>query len=129
MNKSKELRLNTLHVRVCVCVLCRAADEYIVRHFDKLIRGSGGGGAVSVLRVYDPDRRTSTVNDNVKRYCLTTADGNSFVSPTRRDIVHHKIIVTTLVTSLMLSKLTVRGLFTHILIDEAAQVCFTVCCV
>jgi len=95
-----------------------------VRHFDKYIRVSGGGGAVSVLRVYDPDRRTGTVNDDVKRYCLTTADSSSFVAPTRRDVVHHKIIVTTLVTSLMLTKLAVRGLFTHIFIDEAAQVGF-----
>ena len=77
---------------------------------------------LSVLRVYDPDRRTSTVSEEVKKYCLMAADGGSFVAPTRRDVVRHNIVVTTLVTSLMLTKLGVRGLFTHVFIDEAAQV-------
>jgi len=101
---------------------CRAADEYIVRHFDKYVRSTGNASNLSVLRVYDPDRRTSTVNDVVKRYCLLAADGSSFLAPTCTDILHYKIIVTTLVTSLMLTRLGLRGHFTHIFIDEAAQV-------
>jgi len=105
--------------------LTRAADEYIVRHLDKYVRGGGTG--VSVLRVYDPDRRSSTVNSEVKRYCLLSADASGFVAPTRHDILHHKIIVTTLVTSLLLTKLSVKGHFTHIFIDEAAQVWRTDC--
>ena len=105
-------------MRLC---LHRAADEYIVRHFAKYVHGSGA--KLSVLRVYDPDRRVNTVNDAVKAFCLQSSDTSCFVAPSRRDILRHNVIVTTLVTSLMLTKLSVKGHFTHIFIDEAAQVC------
>jgi len=110
---------STHHWHVCVR-RHRAADEYIVRHFAKYVHGSGVN--LSVLRVYDPDRRVSTVNDTVKTFCLLSADTSCFLAPSRRDILRHNIIVTTLVTSLMLTKLGVKGHFTHIFIDEAAQV-------
>lgn len=45
-----------------------------------------------------------------------------FVDPCRRDILESKIILTTMVTSLQLTELDLQGCFTHILIDEAAQV-------
>ena len=105
-----------------------AADEYIVRYFDKYVRGPGRG-AVSVLRVYDTERRTSTVNDVVKRYCLLSEDRSRFLAPARHDVTGHKIVVTTLVTSLVLTELTVKGHFTHIFVDEAAQVRRSLFCV
>jgi hypothetical protein len=48
-----------------------------------------------------------------------------FSEPTKNDIVRSKVVVTTLVTSLILSELGVKGHFTHIFVDEAAQVCLT----
>jgi len=119
----------SLTLSVCESVwlaVSRAADEYIVRHFDKYKQSAAalsGNVDVSVLRVYDPHRRTSTVSDEVKRYCLTSTDAGGFIAPTRADVIRHNVIVTTLVTSLMLTKLNVSGLFTHLFIDEAAQVC------
>lgn len=98
-----------------------------MRHFDKYL--SQGSASVSVLRVYDPDRRTSTVSDTVKRYCLLTADNSRFMTPTRADLIRHNVIVTTLVTSLLLTKHRVKGHFTHIFIDEAAQVCLLLYCI
>jgi len=53
-----------------------------------------------------------------------SSDKSAFLMPTRDDILHHHIIITTLVTSLTLVKLDVKGCFTHIFIDEAAQVMF-----
>ena len=45
-----------------------------MRHFDKyMCVGGVGGGGVSVLRVYDPDRRTSTVNDD-EHVCVCSCD-------------------------------------------------------
>ena len=42
--------------------------------------------------------------------------------PTRKNILEHRVIITTLSTSKALLNLQVfRGFFTHILIDEAAQ--------
>jgi len=117
------LPTHSLYLYVCLIVY-RAADEYIVRHFCKYV--GHGSSCLSVLRVYDPDRRTGTVSEAVKRCCLLSADNASFISPTRSDVIQHKIIVTTLVTSLTLTRLGVRGLFTHIFIDEAAQVNFLI---
>jgi len=108
---------------VCFVGVCRAADEYIVRHFDRYIRDNAKSqSSFSVLRVYDPDRRTGTVSDTVKKYCLLDSDSSRFVAPTRDDVMSYDVIVTTLVASLMLTKLGFKGHFTHIFIDEAAQV-------
>ena len=95
-------------------VVCgfRAADEYIVRY---LLQSH-----CKLLRIYDKERRPSTVSQDVKKFCLMK-DG-CFVNPRREDILESKIILTTMVTSLQLTELQLRGCFTHILIDEAAQV-------
>ena len=47
---------------------------------------------------------------------------DTFVLPSRDDLVEHRVVVTTLSTSRVLLDLQVlHGFFTHILIDEAAQ--------
>ena len=46
-----------------------------------------------------------------------------FAEPTENDILRSKVVVTTLVTSLILGELDIKGRFSHIFIDEAAQVC------
>ena len=50
-------------------------------------------------------------------------DHSCFIEPTRDEILSHHIIITTLVTSLTLTtkELNLRGAFSHIFIDEAAQ--------
>ena len=106
------VRQNTLLIDT-VCDF-RAADEYIVRYFSK------SAGNCKVLRVYNKKRRASTVSSDVVKFCLVK-DG-CFVDPCRRDILESKIILTTMVTSLQLTELELQGCFTHILIDEAAQV-------
>jgi len=90
-----------------------AADDYIVRYFSA--EGS------QVLRIYDRRRRPQTVPAVVKKFCKMN-DKGYFVDPSSQDILQNKIIMTTMVTSLQLTELQVQGYFTHILIDEAAQV-------
>jgi len=46
-----------------------------------------------------------------------------FIDPCVQDILQSKIILTTMVTSLQLTQLKLQDCFSHILIDEAAQVC------
>jgi len=94
----------------------RAADEYIVRYFSK--------SNCKVLRIYNKGRRAATVSSDVKKFCLMK-DGR-FVDPCREDILQSKIVLTTMVTSLQLTQLELQGRFTHILIDEAAQVNSTI---
>jgi len=107
---------------VHVCVIYSAADEYILRHFDNVITDARID--VKLLRVCDTERNVRTVNSTVQKYCLMTSDKRRFVSPTREDMERHHIVVTTLVSSLGLHQLHVSGLFTHIFVDEAAQVRF-----
>lgn len=92
-----------------------AADEYILRHFDT-------HRSIKLLRICDSERNVRTVSTAVQKYCLMTPDRRQFLEPTQDDIKQHDVIVTTLVTSLGLHQLNVKGLFTHIFVDEAAQV-------
>ena len=103
-----------------MCVTFSAADEYILRHFDKSL--TDAHRSIKLLRVCDSERGVHTVSTTVQKYCLMTRDRRQFVLPTRDDIERHDIIVTTLVTSLGLHQLHVKGSFTHIFVDEAAQV-------
>jgi hypothetical protein len=75
------------------------------------------------LRIFDVDRRITTVSPEVQKYCLLSKGSTQFAEPTKSDIMKSKVVVTTLVTSLILGELDVKGLFTHIFVDEAAQVC------
>ena len=99
-----------------------AADEYILRYFDKST--TDRHVYFSLLRVCDAERSVRTVSSTVQKYCLMSHDKRHFVLPTHDDIKRHDIVVTTLVTSLGLHRLNVNGLFTHIFVDEAAQVGF-----
>ena len=92
---------------------------YIIRHLDELRKK---GKNVKVLRVVATDRRMNTIPAVVRQYCLLSADRSQVLTPTKADIMHCDIVITTLVTSLVLTKLDVQGCFTHIFIDEAAQV-------
>jgi len=111
-----------IHMSVHLYVIYSAADEYILRHFDKVITDTCID--VKLLRVCDTERSVRTVSSTVQKYCLMTSDKRHFVSPTCDSIKRHQIIVTTFVTSLGLHQLRVTGLFTHIFVDEAAQVRF-----
>jgi len=112
-----------MRVGVGVCMCASAADEYIVRHFDAALTAADSD-VIKVLRVCDADRNVRTVSSTVHKYCLMTRDKRQFVLPTCDDIERHDIIVMTTVTSLGLHELNAHGMFTHIFVDEAAQVEF-----
>ena len=72
--------------------------------------------------------RVATVHKTVQKYCLIEENSDfhvkrSFKNPTKADVLHCQIVVATLSTSRMLSTIGLPiGLFSHIFIDEAAQV-------
>lgn len=75
------------------------------------------------MRIYDVERHVNTVSPAVKQYCLIAPSKQSFLAPTKENIHNSQIVVVTLVGSLVLSSIGVKpGAFTHIFIDEAAQV-------
>lgn len=96
-----------------------AADLYILKHFDAFV--SRTSPRTKMYRIYFSERRVNTVNAIVLKYCLLSPDRGRFVPPSQEDVKRCHIMVTTLNTSLLLSRLDVVGEFTHIFIDEAAQ--------
>ena len=110
--------------RTCTCLnafflYSSAADLYITKHFDAFVKKNP---TLSVLRVYSHERRVNTVSGIVREYCLLTADRRAFQEPVRESILSHHIVITTLSTSLSLSRLgDLKGFFSHIFVDEAAQ--------
>ncbi len=106
-----------LNWKLFVCF--SAADLYIIKHFDAYVEQAHGD--IQVMRVYYQDRRVNTVQPTVRKYCLMAADQSHFLMPTQADIMKQSVVITTLSTSLMLTRLNLQGHFTHIFIDEAAQ--------
>ena len=75
-----------------------------------------------ILRFYQPERRLNTISDEVKPYCNLSEDKLSLVIPSAHTIASKQIIVSTFGAAHFFTKMKeLKGHFTHIFIDEAAQ--------
>ena len=88
-----------------------------MKHLDGFLKKN----KVKLRRVYFKERRVYTVETKVKNYCLLSQDQSSFETPTKEDILTHRIVIVTVNTALVLINMGLQGYFTHIFIDEAAQ--------
>jgi len=94
-----------------------AADIYIREYFHHYVT-SGHPWAVP-LRIISTDRPINMTDPITQMYCCLSPDQRSFRHPTQAEIDRHHIIIT---TSMLSKNLKVApGYFTHIMIDEAAQ--------
>ena len=111
--------------RTLICTHSNSAADIHVELLDTYLKEQHGITACKPLRIYTPLRKLSTVSDTVKEYCLITDKGTpveAFRLPTRADVIHHRVIVSTLGMCRALFDMNLhRGFFSHILIDEAAQ--------
>uniref|UniRef100_A0A4W6FU04 Probable helicase with zinc finger domain n=1 Tax=Lates calcarifer TaxID=8187 RepID=A0A4W6FU04_LATCA len=109
------------HSRVLICTHSNsAADLYIKDYLHPYVEA--GNPHARPLRVYFRNRWVKTVHPVVQQYCLISGTQVTFQMPTREDILRHRVVVVTLSTSQYLCQLDLDpGLFTHILLDEAAQ--------
>uniref|UniRef100_A0A8C4NR39 Probable helicase with zinc finger domain n=1 Tax=Dicentrarchus labrax TaxID=13489 RepID=A0A8C4NR39_DICLA len=109
------------HSRVLICTHSNsAADLYIKDYLHPYVEA--GNPHARPLRVYFRNRWVKTVHPVVQQYCLISGNQITFQMPTREDILRHRVVVVTLSTSQYLCQLDLDpGLFTHILLDEAAQ--------
>ncbi|XP_014678859.1 PREDICTED: probable helicase with zinc finger domain [Priapulus caudatus] len=90
--------------RVLVCTHSNsAADLYIKDYLHSFVEQ--GLTEAKPLRVYYRQRWVQTVNPTVQRYCLVTEKGDGFNTPTKEDILKHRVIVVTLSTSRSLTDL------------------------
>ena len=62
-----------------------------------------------------------TVPEVVRKYCCLSPDGSSFKVPPAQVVRQHRVVVTTVEMSLHLTAMKLKGFFTHIFVDEAAQ--------
>jgi len=79
---------------------------------------------IQIMRVYSKNRHLSSIPMSIRRYTPMREDANGVSHPkipSVYEIEHADIIITTVHTSMELVKLNVRGIFTHIFIDEACQ--------
>ncbi|XP_076852956.1 putative helicase with zinc finger domain [Brachyhypopomus gauderio] len=107
--------------RVLICTHSNsAADLYIKDYLHPYVEA--GNPHAKPLRVYFRNRWVKTVHPVVQQYCLIAGAYLTFQMPTRQDVERHRVVVVTLSTSQYLCQLDLDpGLFTHILLDEAAQ--------
>ncbi|XP_062874530.1 probable helicase with zinc finger domain isoform X2 [Trichomycterus rosablanca] len=107
--------------RVLICTHSNsAADLYIKDYLHPYV--DAGNPHARPLRVYFRNRWVKTVHPVVQQYCLISGTYLTFQMPTQQDIERHRVVVVTLSTSQYLCQLDLDpGLFTHILLDEAAQ--------
>lgn len=94
-----------------------AADIYIQEHFHSYV--SSGHAEARPLRVMYTDRPPSQTDPATLQYCCLTEDLRAFRPPTHAELEQHRIVVTT--TSQARELGVPAGFFSHILIDEAAQ--------
>ncbi|NWQ88201.1 HELZ2 Helicase, partial [Burhinus bistriatus] len=106
------------NTRVLICTHTNsAADIYIREYFHNYVT-SGHPWAVP-LRIISTDRPINLTDPITQMYCCLSPDQRSFRHPTQAEIDRHHIIIT---TSMLSKNLKVApGYFTHIMIDEAAQ--------
>lgn len=107
--------------RVLICTHSNsAADLYIKDYLHPYV--DAGNSHARPLRVYFRNRWVKTVHPVVQQYCLISGAQVTFQMPTREDVLRHRVVVVTLSTSQYLCQLDLEpGLFSHILLDEAAQ--------
>ncbi|XP_008942288.1 PREDICTED: helicase with zinc finger domain 2, partial [Merops nubicus] len=110
--------LRQRNTRVLICTHTNsAADIYIREHFHTYVT-HGRPWAVP-LRIISTDRPVSLTDPITQMYCCLSPDQRSFRHPTREEIDRHHVIITTSTLSKNLK--VAPGYFTHIMIDEAAQ--------
>uniref|UniRef100_G1PQE3 3'-5' exoribonuclease HELZ2 n=1 Tax=Myotis lucifugus TaxID=59463 RepID=G1PQE3_MYOLU len=106
------------HTKVLICTHTNsAADIYIQEHFHSYV--SSGHPEATPLRVMYTDRPPSQTDAATLQYCCLTEDRRAFRPPTRAELEQHRIVVAT--TSQARELRVPAGFFSHILIDEAAQ--------
>ncbi|XP_012972127.1 helicase with zinc finger domain 2 isoform X2 [Mesocricetus auratus] len=106
------------HTKVLICTHTNsAADIYIREYFHSYV--NSGHPEAAPLRVMYTDRPPRQTDSTTLQYCCLTEDKKAFRPPTGAELVHHRLVVTT--TSQARELQVPAGFFSHIFIDEAAQ--------
>ncbi|XP_007952888.2 helicase with zinc finger domain 2 [Orycteropus afer afer] len=106
------------HTKVLICTHTNsAADIYIREYLHSHV--CNGHPEATPLRVMYTDRPPSQTDPATLGYCCLTEDRRAFRQPTRTELQQHRVVVTTTSQARVLQ--VPEGFFSHIFIDEAAQ--------
>ena len=103
------------HCHILICTLTNSAANVYLEHFHKKILSD-----CRILRLMYKERKLLPPQDLLKHF-LYDASIMQFYYPTESQAKEYHIIVTTLGMAQELLKFNLTGHFTHIFIDEAAQ--------
>ncbi|KAJ8281167.1 hypothetical protein GJAV_G00064290 [Gymnothorax javanicus] len=111
------------NIRVLICTHTNSsADLYVKNHFHDYVER--GYPEARPLRIKASKKGLSVrKTDNITlRYCLLSAEEDSFLFPKRSDLDSHRVVIITTSMARHLHDLKLpTDYFTHILIDEASQ--------
>uniref|UniRef100_UPI00398E6625 3'-5' exoribonuclease HELZ2 isoform X2 n=1 Tax=Pristiophorus japonicus TaxID=55135 RepID=UPI00398E6625 len=97
-----------------------AADLYVKDYFHRHV--CSGHPEDKPLRIKYVKQNPNRTDPITKQYCLISDSSNSFIAPDRSILESYRIVITTCMEAKLFSELKLPlGFFTHILIDEAAQ--------
>ena len=104
---------------ILVCALNNSAADVYLDNFCKIIPSDCG---YKILRLVYCDRMVTTVPKHLHKYFLfNSTNHKKFCYPLEPEARKYHIIITTVGMTQELLKLNLTGHFTHIFIDEAAQ--------
>ena len=104
---------------VLVCTLTNSAANVYLEYFYNRISPN----SVDILRMVYTHRMQASIPQHIRQqYCLFDTKKKYFCYPDESEAKKYRVIVTTLGLAQELLKLKLTGHFTHIFIDEAAQV-------
>ena len=107
------------HCHILICTLTNSAANVYLDHFHKRMPSDHD---CKILRLIYKRRMVVTIPTHLYKYCLfETPNHQRFCYPSESDARQYHIIVTTVMLAQEFLKLNLTGHFTHIFIDEAAQ--------
>ena len=104
------------HYRILICTLTSNAANVYLKNFTKRIPSDCD---YKILRLLDEDQTAATIPAHLHKYCSCVSLHHCYLSESKAR--KYRIILTTVGMAQELLKLNLTGHFTHIFIDEAAQ--------
>ena len=107
---------NSKHCRILICTLTNSAANIYLDNFYKKIPPDCGHKS---LRLLYADQNATKLPEYLQKYCFYVSSQHCY--PSESEARKYPIIITTVGMAQELLRLNLTGHFTHIFIDEAAQ--------
>lgn len=108
--------------KVLICTHTNSsADLYVKDHLHPFMNNSNNVLRPVRIKANKDGIKMSSTDEITLKYCHLSADGQTFLEPTKDVLDEHNIVITTAMAVYFQDLKLPKGYFTHILIDEASQ--------